>query len=1134
MGRRLSIPPALPVLIGILSCAPLWAQPTSDPAEVAPSPPQAETAPLPGDAATVTPAPAEGDVIYVQRDGRWVAAPAGEVFSAQSASPADDGEREPAPVYISSLSLDGDVVGDYAEMTARIGIEITQPDQWQDVPLSLHQAHVYEPAYEGDGEAVPATGLPPEEGVHWLIRGKGSHRLQLKFRLPVKSSPAGVQLQLTLPALPSGFYARAVLRVAGHQAVLRGTVDGLDVRRRELEGGRTEFDCDVSGTRWDLSWRNQADEQPIVSQTSYLRLGRVDGELRLEVRQQCDVSRGQLTELKVRLPSGFTLRDVERRQGLQRDRLMWSPIDGREGWIRVPLSPPAEVEDSLELNWRLSRPFPTEGGMVVLDGLELEGTGSHTGTIEIESVEGHALSPPTGQSRGVYQKSTTEPRSGGPSILRAFEFQSLPYVLEFEIAPVPPRVSAAAHNYLWLGPEQDELYVWTELTVESGQVSELAWEWPGWAAAGWAPASTLIDVTVLTGDATEVVRGTIEMPDADAEQLRLSLSRPCSGRMRILLAMNRPVELDSGGLEFVAARPALEYSARTGTLSIAGDRRLEIQTDSDPAAAAATDLPALPAGVPSAFGGSRVQSWAIGPSTAPITVQRTEHQRTVRASATVTVSEISRTSVRVVEEIDYEVRHGEISSLLLQLPGSLVDEVDPGRNGASTPFADVGVEFRISHGDEFTAERTGDQVRLQLSQPAQDAFRLTVDFVLPLPTVGDGEVQQIVVPFVRSLDADFTATLLRIESPATLRLATNEPGWTFRTTRSGVPAWVTSQQPGSAVLSLDESLLRAPQQFTVDTAFVRTWIDDAGESRTEAEYLIRNAPGRIFIQLPSQASNVELRWNGAPLAAGTGVRPFSDLPDAFIIERPEDDASAAGRLQVRYRRRNGEALRVLARTRLDFPDFGDSVAVTETLCEIVLPPGHQLSEAPAGLAPQYEWQRESVIWMRRSTAEYRTRRDQLGIEPIAQRGNLYAFSTYGPVRAASFGSMAQSVIVLLGAGLTLLLGFAFGRIPATRNVLSVLVLGFVFALLSLWHLELMQLLLQPALLGLLLASVAAAFDAATRRRRGVLIPRDGSSLSRMPGVREERRSSIHGSGPAAAARTALYQAEAGPQSGGTP
>lgn len=1105
-----------------------------DPADVAPSRPEAETAPLPSDAAVPALAPAEGDVIYVQRDGRWVAVPAGEVFSAQRASPAGDGEREPAPVYISSLSLDGEVTGDFAEMTADIGIEVTQPEEWHDVPLSLHQAHVYEPSYEGDGEAVPATGLAPEEGVHWLIRGKGSHRLQLRFRLPVKSSPAGEQLQLTLPELPSGFYARAVLRVPGLQAVLRGSVDGLEVLRRELEGGRTEFDCDVAGTRWDLSWRNQVDEQPIVSQTSYLRLGRVDGELRLEVRQQCDVSRGRLAELKVRLPSGFSLRDVERRQGLQRDRLMWSPIEGQEGWIRVPLSPPVEVEDSMELNWRLAQSFPAEGGKVALDGLELEGPGSHSGTIEIESVEGYALSPPTGQSRGVYQKSTTEPRSGGPSILRAFEFQTHPYLLEFEIAPVPPRVSAAAHNYLWLGLNQDELYVWTELTVESGQVSELAWDWPGWAAAGWAPASTLIDVAVLTGDATEVVRGTIVMPDdgADGEQLRVSLSRPCSGRMRILLAMNRPVESDMDVLEFVAARPALEYSARTGTLSIAGDRRLEIQADSDPALAAATDLPGLPSGVPSAFGGSRPQSWVVGPSAAPITVKRTEHQRTLRASATVTVSEISRRSVRVVEEIDYEVRHGEISSLLLQLPDLLVDEVENAGVGARAPFDDVGVEFALSNGVPFTAERTDDQVRLQLSHPAQDAFRLTVDFVLSLPALTDGDMQPVELPFVRSLDADFASTLLRIESPATLRLAAEETGWTFRATRSGVPAWMTSQHPGSAQLSLDESLLRVPQQFTVDTAFVRAWIDDAGESRTEAEYLIRNAPERIFIQLPAKATNVELRWNGTPLETGTGVRPFAGQPDSFIIERPEDDASAAGRLQVRYRRQGAEPLQILAKTRLDFPDFGDSVAVTETLCEIVLPPGHQLSDPPAGLTSQYEWQRESVVWMRRSTAEYRARRDQLGVEPISQRGNLYAFSTYGPVRGASFGSMAQSVIVLIGAGLTLLLGFVFGRIPATRNVLSVLVLGFVFALLSLWHLELMQLLLQPALLGLLLASVAAAFDAATRRRRGVLIPRDGSSISRLPGVREERRSSIHGSGAAVSARTALYQAEAGPQSGG--
>jgi len=54
-------------------------------------------------------------------------------------------------------------------------------------------------------------------------------------------------------------------------------------------------------------------------------------------------------------------------------------------------------------------------------------------------------------------------------------------------------------------------------------------------------------------------------------------------------------------------------------------------------------------------------------------------------------------------------------------------------------------------------------------------------------------------------------------------------------------------------------------------------------------------------------------------------------------------------------------------------------------------------------------------------------------------------------------------------------------------VLTVLILGFVVSLAALWFLEPIQLLLQPAILGLLLAIAAALIDAFFRRRRSSTI-----------------------------------------------
>ena len=75
------------------------------------------------------------------------------------------------------------------------------------------------------------------------------------------------------------------------------------------------------------------------------------------------------------------------------------------------------------------------------------------------------------------------------------------------------------------------------------------------------------------------------------------------------------------------------------------------------------------------------------------------------------------------------------------------------------------------------------------------------------------------------------------------------------------------------------------------------------------------------------------------------------------------------------------------------------------------------------------------------------------------------------------------MIVFVGAGLALAVGFVLLKVPATRNVFSLLLLTFVVALVALWYMEPVQVLLQPALLGLLLAVVAALIEGGLKRQR---------------------------------------------------
>lgn len=100
--------------------------------------------------------------------------------------------------------------------------------------------------------------------------------------------------------------------------------------------------------------------------------------------------------------------------------------------------------------------------------------------------------------------------------------------------------------------------------------------------------------------------------------------------------------------------------------------------------------------------------------------------------------------------------------------------------------------------------------------------------------------------------------------------------------------------------------------------------------------------------------------------------------------------------------------------------------------------------------------------------------------------------------------MSQPAIILAGAGLTLAIGLVLLRIPSTRHVLTILVVGFGLSLAGLWHLEAVQLLLQPAVFGLILAIVASIIESRIKRRqRASLVTFSSPSDFLVPGSSRE-------------------------------
>ena len=101
--------------------------------------------------------------------------------------------------------------------------------------------------------------------------------------------------------------------------------------------------------------------------------------------------------------------------------------------------------------------------------------------------------------------------------------------------------------------------------------------------------------------------------------------------------------------------------------------------------------------------------------------------------------------------------------------------------------------------------------------------------------------------------------------------------------------------------------------------------------------------------------------------------------------------------------------------------------------------------------------------------------------PLVSGGNSYLFHKLGDSSSIRLSSLHRSMVVLVGAGLTLLISFILLRMPTTRNALTLLMIALVLAIAGVLYPTSVALLLQPAILGFCLACLAAFLDNLFRR-----------------------------------------------------
>ena len=297
--------------------------------------------------------------------------------------------HEIPPYHIAEVAVDGTVLDDRAELTVKIDVEISRDDGWYDVPLRLGQGHISSKSGTGPGQQGPADPAMQGDELHWRFRGAGTHMLVFKLWVPVQTTPAGRQLQLSLPLMPELFEASVKLRFPNDQLIIRSYNRKAILKSRPAPDGKgTLLEASIPGGRLELLWQERGSEQVAdwVASNTYT-LKRASSAWEIGVQQSIRRTESGRATIFVRPPPAFTVSEV-----VGPNLESWTrEVADRPGVLKLTFG--EDAGERLDLRWKLLAPFPPSGGIIDLVGFEIDSVRAQDGRIRVTDVPGYQLLP---------------------------------------------------------------------------------------------------------------------------------------------------------------------------------------------------------------------------------------------------------------------------------------------------------------------------------------------------------------------------------------------------------------------------------------------------------------------------------------------------------------------------------------------------------------------------------------------------------------------------------------------------------------------------------------------------------------------------------------------------------------------
>lgn len=938
-------------------------------------------------------------------------------------------------------------------MDVTVHIMVNHDVGWQRIPLRFEQANIENVEYAGAGEQAPdyASG-ESEEGLTWLVNGKGKHVLKFRMWVPIRKTIQGSQLLLSLPALPNGFVATGAFEIPNSNAVVQKISNGT-VIKVEKKSATTQIEV-VAKSRLDIVWSvPSSDANAVAHVSTVIQVSPTSEELVLIADQTIDLQQKAPEVLKVRLPLDFKFEEVSG-QGFSSDQIE----SDEEGWVTVPLK--EDVATKFELRWILRRQRGASNGQVVVDGFEVEGATRQDGIVRIDRPVGYQMILRAAESDRIYPMQNSGAGQG-----TAFEFFRQPFRLVHEAVADVPSYSVVPVYQVGVGREQTDLTVHQFVQVDRGELKSLGMHWEDFERQGWRFDSVTSSNSML-GRVTHSF-------DTITGNNSLSFERGVSGPARFVLTttFRRPFRV-SQGEGFQMSLPRL--NAFTPTPGVVG---FETPLDTDLNLSAATmqtlnpvtfeDLLTpleanwrLPIELKNAAKSAQLYR-LLPPQDFRIDASVTYHEMEVRAGTSVEIVDATDDRVLVHQALKLSIQYGELNKIRLRVPKVFVD--------LDTKYGlQESLKIRLN-GQTVPLDFSAETLDIPLAEPTTGTIELQTDYAIP---VEQGR-QEFDLPILSFADFPFkTAECLVIPFEA-LEIEKGSEEWTAVKTSARGPLWI-AQNPGQDLddipVRIGENSSANSQQFIVEQYSLFTDFQFDGSAISELAVKVLTPPSRVILSLPKNSRVRSISVGDVTLdAAKYSVK--SSHAEELTIQLPvavEENRT----IEIQYQSQANAPFDYARLQTFQFPTFPASVWVDSTVWEFQLPPGHHLFAFPS-MSPEFGWVREGFYWTRKPNSAYLSFRAELPLPAVFRTSDsFYPFRGSGPVQVVRFRAMNRSLILLVGAGFALLLGYLFYRFPGTRNVFALVVFAFVFALASIWFLEPLLLLLQPAVIGVVLALAA--------------------------------------------------------------